>query len=403
MRKIVICLFLLVSANAFCLTGMEIAQLAVERSSILSSKEMETRALNSEAQIKGKWQNPQLMSQFGTLKSGQMQGATVEVSITQAIPLSDKFSLRKELAQEAMTTQKTQTIYFKNWVSHQAVLAGWRVHVTSELYKHGTERAQRIGLIKKYLETRPKVSIRQKVEYSIVSSQVIQLEKMQDQKKNDLHVALNDLEFWIGKRVTPSEVSLKLPDLYNVLSSFDLNTVNDVELIQAKTQLKMSSLDKDLARKEKRPDLFFGGGYRVENVAPINHFTYAIVGLNIPIWDTGSNRVEVAKSREMRDEKFLDETEKRLKLKQNNQIDLVKMSIAQLKRFPKKFIHSNEAAIHDAEFGFKQGVVDVNTFLLAETQSHEVIDQVFLSWISYLENLSTLQLMRNENLIWESK
>ena len=104
-----------------------------------------------------------------------------------------------------------------------------------------------------------------------------------------------------------------------------------------------------------------------------------------------------------RSEKFLDETEKRLRLKQNNQIDLVKMSIAQLKRFPKKFIHSNESAIHDAEFGFKQGVVDVNTFLLAETQSHEVIDQVFLSWISYLENLSTLQLMRNENLIWESK
>ena len=121
MRKIVICLCLLVSANAFSLTGIEIAQLAVERSSILNSKEMETRALNSEAQIKGKWQNPQLMSQFGTLKSGQMQGATVEVSITQAIPLSDKFSLRKELAQQAMTTQKIQTIYFKNWVAHQAV------------------------------------------------------------------------------------------------------------------------------------------------------------------------------------------------------------------------------------------------------------------------------------------
>jgi outer membrane protein TolC len=160
-------------------------------------------------------------------------------------------------------------------------------------------------------------------------------------------------------------------------------------------------MDQELATKERRPDLFLGAGYRVENVTPENHFSYAIVGLNFPIWDTGSSRLDAAKVREKRDLKNLEEIEKRLILKHQKQIDLVKYSIEQLKRFPKQLVRQNESAIHEAEVGFRQGLLDVNTFILAETQSHEIIDQVFISWINYLENLSSLQLMKGEKLNWE--
>jgi outer membrane protein TolC len=136
---------------------------------------------------------------------------------------------------------------------------------------------------------------------------------------------------------------------------------------------------------------------------PRNHFSYAIVGLHIPIWDTGASGVEAARARQFRDQKNLEETEKQLILKQQKQIELVKLSVEQLKRFPKKQIRLNEQAITEAERGFRQGLLDVNTFLLAETQSHEVIDQVFLSWLGYLEHLSSLQLMKGEEFQWEQK
>jgi outer membrane protein TolC len=226
---------------------------------------------------------------------------------------------------------------------------------------------------------------------------------MQDQKKLDLQMAQNDLEFWIGKKVEASEIALVIPEISQVVSNFQLNTLSDLELIQAQNKLKITSLEREIAVKEKRPDLFLGGGYRVENVERKNHFTYGILGITIPIWDTGSNRVEASKVREMRDQKNLEEAERRLTMKHKNQIDLVLTSLEQFKRFPTKFIQSNERSIRDAESGFKQGVLDVNTFLQAETQSHEVIDQVFMSWLSYLENLSTLQLMRNESLFWGTK
>ncbi len=400
MKKKLVVICFLVSGNAFSITLPEIRQLAIDRSSSLNAQQMEERALHNESIQKGKWQNPQIMSQFGHLDSGTTKGSTAEISLTQAFPLSDKFSLRKEMAQVATGMMKTQNNYFKNWVAHQSVLSAWRVHVSHELFNHGVERARRIGLVKKYLDTRPKVSIKQRVELSIISSLLLQLGKMQDIKKLDMEMALNDLEFWIGRKVDPSEIPLKLPLTYDVTSDFQMDTINDLELVRAKNNLKTSALDRELAGKERRPDIFLGAGYRVENVSPANHFSYAIVGINIPIWDTGSSRSEAARARESRDQKELEEAEKRLKLKHQNQINLVENSILQLKRFPRKFVEANEKAVLEAETGFRQSLLDVNTFLQAETQSHEVIDQVFTSWISYLDNLSSLQLMRGEELRW---
>ncbi len=403
MYKLFVVFLALLSINAYSITVSEIQHLAIERSASLSAQEMEEHALNYETKQKGKWQNPQVMGQFGTLKSGETRGSTTELSLTQAFPLSNKYSLKREMAQVASGMQKTQNEYFKKWVSHQAILSGWKVHISQELFNHGRERAKRIRLIQKYLETRPRVSVKQRVEHSIISSILMQLEKMQDQKKLDLQMAQNDLEFWIGNKVDASEIELKIPDFYHVIANFELNPVKDLELIQAKNKLKITSLDHELAVKERRPDLFLGGGYRVENVIPVNHFSYAIVGITVPIWDSGSYRADATNARQMRDQKNLEEAERRLTLKQKNQIDLVLTSLEQLKRFPQKFIQSSERSLHDAESGFKQGVLDVNTFLQAETQSHEVIDQVFMSWLSYLENLSTLQLMKNESFTWETK
>jgi hypothetical protein len=403
MKWFLLFLFLILSPKSFSMGISEISQIAIERSSSLNAKEMEERALESEASLKGRWQNPQLMGQFGSLKSGSMSGATAEVSFTQPVPLSDKFSLRREMTLLAVENQKKETDFFKQWIAHQAILATWKVYVTSELLKHGIERTKRIGLVKRYLETRPRVTIKQRVELSIITSMLYQLEKQQDMKQHDYGIARSDLEFWLGKSLADSEIPFSLPDRYRFVDDHSLDTSKNIELAHARSSLKISQMDTELASKERRPDIFLGGGYRIEDVVPKNQFSYAIVGLNIPLWDTGSNRIEAASARRTRDQRNLEETEKQIRLKQQKQIELVKLSVEQLKRFPKKYIQINEQAIKEAEVGFRQGLLDVNTFLLAETQSHEVIDQVFLSWLGYLEHLSSLQLMKGEEFQWEQK
>lgn len=399
----ILTLTLFFAPKVFSVTLEEIKTSAHEHSASLKAQDMESHALASESKLKGKWQNPQLMIQYGTLKFGNASGSTTEISLTQPVPLSDKYSLKRELADQALKAQAIQKGYFTNWVEHQAVLAAWKVLIAKELYNHGIERAERINIIQKYLDTHPKVSLKQKVEFSIISSLVLQLLKMQDEKKHELIVAENELSFWTGKRLTAKDLEFGLPSDNKVYVPAEERYEADADYLEAKNQLKISQIDSELAAKERRPDLFLGGGFRQENGAPQNRFTYAIVGINIPIWDTGSQRAESARTRELRDEKNLEEAARKVSLKHQKQKELVAFHLGQIKRFPKKLLKVQEKSIHLAEAGFKQGVLDVNTFLQAETQTHDVIDQIFVSWLNYLESLSSLQLMRGEGFVWETK
>ena len=392
--------FLFCVTTVQAITTIEIGQLAVERSASLRAEEMEARALGFDANTKSKWQNPQLMGQFGNLKSGNVSGATAEVSFTQPIPLSNKLTLRRELAEAAMTAQHEHAQYFKKWIQHQAQLSAWNLIIAQELFSHGIERAKRLGLVKKYMETRPRVSPRQRVELSLVASTLLQLERMQDERAHALKLAKSDLEFWTGKVIDPEEIELKIPETPQLIIIDDARIDQDPELKTARRSLEMATLDKEMAQKDRRPDLFVGAGYRLEDVTPVNHFSYGIVGLNIPLWDTGTDKVEAAGARLIRDQRRLTEISRRVELRHMQQAEAVRFAMDQLKRFPKRFIATSESAIQEAERGFKQGLLDVNTFLQTETQSHEVIDQVVLAWGAYLENVSAWQLMRGEEFQW---
>jgi outer membrane protein TolC len=223
---------------------------------------------------------------------------------------------------------------------------------------------------------------------------------MQDQRKLELDQAMNDLAFWIGKKMTADEIKLEVPVVDQVKLPPTDDNFKNIDLIFAKNQLESSRTDLSLVKKERLPDLFLGGGYRVENVVPANHFSYGIIGLNIPLWDTGSNRVESAKSREVRDQKLFEETTRKTSLNLEKQKEQVLYQYEQLKRFQFKNVRKQEDDIHNAERGFKQGFLDVVTFLQAEIQTHEVIDQIFISWMDYLEAMSTLQLLRGESFQW---
>jgi outer membrane protein TolC len=299
-----------------------------------------------------------------------------------------------------LKTQKNRNEIFKNWVSHQALLSAWRVNVYQELFRHSSERARRLGIIKKYLETRPRVSVRQKVELNILSNILLQLEKMLDQKEFDLKVALSELEYWVGKRIEPRELEFRIPNLdVGVVPKSDIE--RDPDYLEAKVLTQSSELDFELAKKERRPDLFFGGGYRLEDVVPLNHFTYGILGLNMPLWDSGYERKQAAQARILRDQHNFRDIKRKVEIKQLKQIETVLFWAKQVQRFSHAHIPYQERAVDIAEDGFKKGLIDVNTFLQSETQSHEAVDQIYLSWFTYLENLSLLQLMRNESFSWE--
>lgn len=387
----------------YSLTPEKAMELALERSLTLKAQDMEIQALKGEAILQGRLSNPQVMGQIGTINASPEKGSTLEVSITQAIPLTNKLGLKSKIAKMMIESKSKQTEYFSKWIKHQTLLSMWRVYISDEIYQHGVERARRFSLIKKNLQARASVSTKQKVEKNIIEALLAQLEKEQDAKKHNLFLALNDLEYWTGQRVNPSDIKLKIPKKHPQYEVSDFNIQNSPELLMAQNKVVSAELNSKLINRERIPDLYLGYGYREENVSPNNKFNYGIIGFNIPLWDRGGKKSEIAKIHLNIEKNNYENLERQLSLLQQNQVELVKMSLHQIQRFPESLVKNNEKSIQDAERGFKQGVIDVNLFIQAETQSHEVIDQVYLTWIHYLENLSTLLLSNNQDLNWETK
>jgi hypothetical protein len=379
----------------------EIRELARAHSPALKAQELEAKALGHEASSRGKWQNPVLSTQFGGLSSGSASGPTFEVSLTQAVPVTDRFSLKRELAEKALENQVLAKGRFANWVEHQALLAAWRARIQSELYSHGVERAERVRLIERYLESSPRASIRQRVELSLISGVVLQLQRELDRKKFELKKAEDELSFWIGRETGASEVMASIPSSERVRMPPEGTHEKDPEWQEARKHLELAGLEARIASKERWPDLIVGAGYRVERVSPVNRFSYGILGLSLPLWDTGSSRSEMARARLAKSGFELEEAERRIRLKHLRQLEQARFDLLQVKRFSISLVPGREKTIREAEEGFKRRLIDVNTFLQAETQTHEMLDQIYLSWQAYLESLSSLLLMQGESLSWE--
>lgn len=401
MKKIIfLYLLFFISQFAFAYSLNDIKEMAVSQSSLLSAMEFEKKALEFEQHLKSKWQNPQFISQIGTLKSGASQGNTLELTLTQAVPLSSKYSMRESMAKVVSEINQLDRENKLNWVAHQAIISAYKAHVYAELEKHAVERKKRFELIRNYLEVQPKITSKQMVEAALIGGQILMMENTLSLKRMEAEMALAEIEFWTGKRIKVSEIEIHIPHANEVKIHFEDKTELDPELQLARLEMNTSKLDLNLAQVEKRPDLIFGGGYRVEKVDPANHFSYGVVGLTLPLWDTGSNRVESAKARVAREEKMADETKKSVFLKHRQQLLLTEHALDLFKRFPLELAAKQERIFTIAHAGFKQGVVDANLFLQSESQCHELIDNVYLNFLSFIENLSRYQLMRGEAFSW---
>ncbi len=397
---LLICTFLMIF-DLCAATFEELKTLATERSLSLQAQELEARALKADASTAGRWQNPLFSGQFGTLRSGSSQGATTEVSLTQPIPLSDRFGLRRQLGELAVSQQKTRSEFYRLWVRHQAVLAGWRVTTAQALYEHRVERSRRLGLIKSNIESRPRVSSRQRVELALIRTALLRIEGYQEEKASELKRALADLEFWTGKQFLPQDLRFSLPkEVLETTPSLPEQSAS-LELTLARDNLRGATLEAELARKERRPDLLLGAGHRLEAVAPRNYFNYVILGFTVPLWDTGDGRLEAASVRRRVGEHELRQVEREVGLKLLKLSEELTLARARIKRFSPDLIPKTERSLQEAEAGFRQGLIDANVFLQAETQFHEVIDEVYHAWVLYLETLSDSQITRKEELSWQ--
>jgi hypothetical protein len=397
----VLSLILIIAAPAWAMSKQELIDLALNKSQKLKAHEYEQHFLDQQSYVQGKWQDPQVLGQFGSIKAGAKQGDTVEVSITQSIPLSNKYSLQREIGKFALERQKQNIALYKNWISHQALLSAWQLAFVTAMHQEESKRTKRLNQIKKYLENRPKVSLKQKVELAMINNQILLLEKSMSDKDYELAKARSDFHFWTGKDINIESLtwlSLK-PNL--ILSSYQIQNTYDLELSQLQTQVEVSKMESSLAQKQKRPDLFLGGGYRQEHLDENVKFEYAIIGVNIPLGQIGNHQQQAAQAKvRLQEANYQAKQEEISNQKYSLQAQFA-MAVKQMQTFAPVTQSVNQQMLQDAELGLKQGQLDLTTYLQVETQFHDTLEQSYRVKFDYLQVLSQMQLLSGESFRWE--
>jgi outer membrane protein TolC len=387
------------------LTVQEVGQLAVKNSDLIQSQIKAVESDILRARGSGLLPNPSIAIQSGSLRSEGTQGFILETGVFQSLPFPGKLSSQRRIAEIQAHLTETESQEFSLAVQHEAELTAAHWVLMQELVKHSEERRKRFNLIREYIQTHPRVSPTQRVEFVLIENQIRLLEKgifelEQDQKIIDAGVRFflkipreEQIQIrmdWISSPTVPS-----IHELEAALAENNLQIKKkDLEVNISETQLSRSKLD-------RLPDFNLGFSLRKEDVIPANYFYTGFLTVSIPIFDHGQYSIPSAQIK-LESERSRREFLKLQLLRDLNDKQVrTETSAKILKSFPPQLVSQVEKQFADAESEFRRNRLNITVLLQLDAQVHETLDSVFHSQIVYLENLSQLLRMVGRDLDWK--
>lgn len=392
MKYIVLSLALIIhQAQATSFTPKELSVIAEERAPLIKMQ-MENRAsaISQISQSKT-LANPMLTLQSGSIKSGTQSGSVMDVTLNQPLPWPGKREAAIASSEILKKITDVDLEESKILINHSVTLLSIEIASLVELEKHHVDRKKRFSLIQKFLNTRPIISPRQVIEKNLIETQIRLVENLMFELTARKSSLLNQLAVLTGEKNPQIMVDWTLVREPSSLE-FYINMIEDSPRMKRTARMQEYATNRvEEARYMARPDIFVGVNYRQENVAPVNHFYHAQVGVVIPIIDRGQHTLEMAKANVRREEA-------NKKLVTQETINLINdhyqslwaayrstsmFKVSDIKTIEKRFI--------DAEDAFRKGRIDAMTFLQTDTQIHESIDLAYTSYVKYYS--STAQIL----------
>jgi outer membrane protein TolC len=379
-------------------TPTDLANLASERAPLIRMQLENKAAATSQISQSRLYANPVFTLQSGSLKTGTQSGSVVDVTINQPIPWPGKRYAEINSAKILDKIADVDLQESKLLVQNATTLLGLEFAVLKELEKHNKERKHRFSVISRYFATRPLPSPKQKVEKSMIETQIKLVESFMFDLETKKKSILKQLEYLSGESNPEINVAwgaiIPPPAKESLLPLLDNNP--DYQRSKKREELAVNRIEQ--AKYLAKPDIVVGANYRQENVAPVNHFYHANLSVVIPIIDRGQHATETARANARREEANTKLTmlDAELTLDREYQVLLSAHKSAEL--FPVKELKKIERQFEDAEDAFKKGRIDVTTFLQTDTQIHESIDLAYSSYLKYFTALSGVGILTGQKL-----
>ncbi len=386
------------------MTLEKIGQLAAERSDQVQA---EVKLLESEKTLRhgtGRFANPETNFQVGTLRSeGANAMATIEAAVMQPIPWPGKRSALMSQADALVGLASVSTEEAKTLVQHAAILTAFHLAALGELAKHSSERKSHFQLIRNYFQNHPQASPSQRIDASLIESQMRLLEKGILELDQERQSAARLLAFYLGTAETIEPVvAWEFLSLIPSLTSLKAKLLeNNPDWKRQEVQVQLAESRVRLARLEPWGDLGIGGGLRHEGIASGNRFYWGSFSMALPLWNRGQFSGPAARLLLGAEKKKADAVRNRLQQQWDDVLGQIETSGLILSQFPVSLVEPSEKIFDDAQREFLKGRITTTTLLQTDSQVHETIETVFRSQVTYLERISQIFLLVGEPLTWK--
>lgn len=380
----------------------EIIPMAIERSPYLKAQGLEVKARQSLVDHASSWYNPEFSVETENKQqptNNTTKGLRYGLSVPFAIP--GTIGARTSIAESDTELEKI------NWTNLELRT---RVNVTKLFYeyaadiekaKHAEERLKRFQSVSNYLRSRTFASPRKKTESSIVSSKLLILQKALEQAKSEVDITWNKLNIFLEEpnKITPQVYWFKNPVTISEKTILEKAEKDSPQIQQLAVETAKNRQELSLARKEFWPMFRLVG-----SVADLSGYdpekTYTL-GVSVPLPIFNMNR-SVARAQAYRleaNQTKLEASHRNLQKMINsayvrhmtNQKSLAQLQISKVAELEKDFAES--------DLGFRKGLVDLVTYLEADTQHSEAIETIYNTQVEYVESLGELSLLSGNFLI----
>lgn len=391
-----------IQAQPKSLSLKELIPLAIERSPFIKAQDLEVKARESLISHAGSFRNPEISIETEN-KSQPTNNTTKGMRYGFAQPLSIPGTLgaKARIAKAEANIEKNNSVSLELRTRVTVATLFYEYAADIEKAKHAEERLKRFQSVSGYLKSRTFASPRKRTESSIVSSKLLILQKALEQAKSEVDITWNQLNIYLDlpEKITPQVRWFKNPVPISEKIILEKASTNSPELLQLSIESEKNKQELALARKEFWPEVKLIGSYADLNGYDSEKIYTLGVSLPLPVFNMNRS---VARAQAYRLEASQTKTEAYRRNQQRiinsafirhmtNQKSLAQLQVSKVAEIEKEF--------QDSELGFRKGLVDLVTYLEADTQHSEAIETIYNTQVEYVESMGELSMLSGDFLI----
>lgn len=394
-----ICVFVNAQTRASSLYLSDVIKISLDRSIDIRTQQNEVNAKMKLADSTGTWLNPELSVERESKKDAADNETTSnKVGLSQTFSVWNKTSSQKNiaLADQKIEENALEEAVLRTKIS--VIRLSYEYASDIEKARHVEERMRRFQDVLAFLKTRTFASPQKQTEASIVMSKMLVLKKELSKAKAEVDLTWNKLNYYLGLS-EKADIKLNWLAKTTVVKESELldkAKIRNFDIKRLVLESEKSEAERSFADKNTVPDFSItasmsdGSGFAREKTYSLGFSVpLPVFSKNTSIKEAQNYRFASAKLKQENYSEYLPSLVNTVFIKyQTAQAAVLDLPVSKIKELEKDFAKT--------DVGFKKGLVDLISYIEADSQHFEAINTIYDTQLEFIDALAEVTLVSGE-------